>query len=141
MSVQDGKNRFSRAPDLSKILESTKAKEFIKSGEAIDAPVEEKKTKTKETVKVAPPVKKKPAVKQAEEVDGMEWMTSSPNLKVQHIARIPAPLKQLIDYLGDTGKGVNQTSISVAGLTMIAEKLANERGLPLPDDWGVWLKK
>jgi hypothetical protein len=126
------KNRFSKTPDLSAILNSDSAKDFISSGEAAN------KVEVKPTKPLAASNKKtKPTLS----TDEMTWMTTEPSLRVQHIVRVPAPLKLLIEYLGDTGKGMNQTSISVAGMTAIAETLAKERGLPLPDSWGSWLTK
>lgn len=127
------KPRFSKPPDLSALLNSDSAKNFIGSGEAIE------KNEQKNSL-AAKPKTQKLANNQLKS-DDMEWMSADPSLRVQHIVRVPAPLKQLIEYLGDTGKGMNQTSISVEGLTIIAETLAKERGLPLPESWGTWLDK
>ena len=127
-----GKKVFSRAPDLSAILNSDSAKNFIGAGEATGPEL------MNETKKIPIYAKSK---KLSSADDGMSWMTADPSLRVQHIIRLPAPLKHLIEFLGDTGKGLNQTTISVAGMTAIAEALAKERGLPLPKSWGTWLNK
>lgn len=135
-NTKDANKRFSKTPDLSAILNSESAKDFIKSGEAADNTASNEtpsKSQPKETKKT------KPATVAI--ADDMTWMNTDPSLRVQHIVRVPAPLKLLIEYLGDTGKGMNQTSISVAGMTAIAETLAKERGLPLPESWGSWLAK
>lgn len=143
MNTKDTGKRFAKTPDLTAILNSESAKDFIKAGEALtkepekEAVKEVKKTPEKAVIKVSK--KQKPVAVPVTE--DMNWMSTSPSLRVQHIVRVPAPLKLLIDYLGDTGKGMNQTSISVEGLTKIAETLAKERGLPLPDSWGSWLTK
>jgi hypothetical protein len=147
MNTKDTGKRFAKTPDLTAILNSESAKDFIKAGEALTKEPEKevvkevvkevKKTPDKAVVKVSK--KKNPVA--APVTEDMNWMSTSPSLRVQHIVRVPAPLKLLIDYLGDTGKGMNQTSISVEGLTKIAETLAKERGLPLPDSWGSWLTK
>ncbi len=146
MSLKESNKRFSKTPDLSAILNSDNAKAFIKSGEATDNVQEKIEVKPEENATPVPVEaeakfsKKGKSQKQAA-TDDMTWMTTNASLRVQHIVRVPAPLKLLIEYLGDTGKGMNQTSISVEGLTHIAEKLAKERGLPLPDSWGSWLDK
>ncbi|PPC84410.1 MAG: hypothetical protein CTY35_02065 [Methylotenera sp.] len=84
---------------------------------------------------------KTPAPAVSEQDDEMPWMTSDPSLRTQHISRLPVPLKQLIDHLGDTIKGKNQNSITIEGLTAVAAELAKKKGIPLPDNWGQWLKK
>jgi len=69
------------------------------------------------------------------------WLSASSTARTQHIVRIPLQLKELLDYLGDTSRGENLTSISVAGLTKIAEEMATKKGLPLPPNYGSWLKR
>lgn len=136
--------RFAKTPDLTAILNSQNAKNFIKSGEATDNEQTKEDVKLPEKTAQEPAevkVSKKSKPQKPQVTEEMTWMTTDSSLRVQHIVRVPAPLKLLIEYLGDTGKGMNQTSISVAGMTAIAETLAKERGLPLPESWGSWLTK
>lgn len=132
MTKQNQQKGFAKTPDLTAILNSDSAKNFIDSGEATPETKVEKVPVKVNTVKA----KAKPSKPTQ---DDMPWMSADPKTRVQHIVRLPDPLKKLIEYLGDTGKGMNQTSISVEGMTIIAETIAKERGLPLPETWGSWL--
>lgn len=75
--------------------------------------------------------------------DEYQWMHVPAGIKTStpQIARLPQELKLLLNYLGDTIAGQNINSIIVRAVTEECGRLAEERGLPIPDHWGDWIKK
>ncbi len=75
--------------------------------------------------------------------DEYKWMHVPAGIKTStpQIARLPQELKLLLNYLGDTMAGQNINSIIVRAVTEECGRLAEERGLPIPDHWGDWIKK
>jgi hypothetical protein len=121
MSTDKKKGGFRDVPPLNVLSENKAINNFLHSGSSESSSVE---------AAIAPNVD-----------EDHPWMSVSGDDRTQHITRVPLQLKKLIEYLGDTTRGENMTSISVAGLTAQAEKMAKEKGLPLPPSWGSWLKK
>lgn len=134
MSGDKKKGGFKDTPDLNVLSQNSRINEYLNSGSS-------EMTKPAEASKAAEgpmPTEVTPSNLQDED---HPWMSVSGDDRTQHITRVPLQLKKLIEYLGDTTRGENMTSISVAGLTAQAEKMAKDKGLPLPPSWGSWLKK
>lgn len=126
MSADKKKGGFRDTPNLEVLSQNPAISDFLTGGKS-ESP--------------DPVVDIKEGTVESKQEDEYPWMSVSGDDRTQHITRVPLQLKKLIEYLGDTTRGENMTSISVAGLTHQAEKMAKEKGLPLPASWGSWLKK